>query len=124
MEDSERIVTPQALGPFGAAPKDAAGRALPPEAMTRFTTAEGRVYPLAITDPDGYKQAITLVGLVAKELRESSTDFDSVLAARDDLIERLADLAQAAGVASIGLPPDTIVDAASALRCRELQASG
>jgi hypothetical protein len=117
-------VTPQAPFPYGAAPKDATGRALPPEAMMRFTTAEGRVYPLAMTDPEGYEQAITLVGLVANELRKSSADFDAVLAARDDLIERLPDLARTAGVEPVGLPPDTIVDAASAVRCRELQAPG
>ncbi len=90
----------------------------------RFTTAEGRVYPLAMTDPEGYEHAITLVGLVASELRKSSTDFDAVLAARDDLIEHLPALARAAGMESAGLPPDTIVDAASSLRCRELQAPG
>jgi hypothetical protein len=121
MDDSERVMPPQAH-PFGIAPKDATGQALPPAAMMRFTVAEGRVYPLAMTDPTGYEHAITLVGLVANELRESCPDFDAVLAARDDLIERLPDLAQAAGVESVGLPADVIVDAASAVRCRELQA--
>jgi hypothetical protein len=122
MEDSERIVTSQSHGPFGAAPKDATGQALSTAAMLRFTTAEGRVYPLAMTDPPGYELVITLVGHVANELRKSCKDFNSVLAAREDLIGRLPDLAEAAGVESIGLSPDTIVDAASALRCRELQA--
>lgn len=120
MEDSERAVTPQAH-PFGVAPQDATGQVLPPAAMTRFTVAEGRVYPLAMTDPAGYEHAITLVGVVANELRDSCPDFDSVLAARADLIERLPELARAAGAALVGLPADTIVDAASALRCRELQ---
>jgi hypothetical protein len=118
------MVPSQSHGPFGTAPKDATGRALPPEAMMRFTSAEGRVYPLAMTDPTGYEQAITLVGLVANELRETGTDFDSVLAAKDDLIERLPELARGAGMESVRLPADTIVDAASALRCRELQAPG
>ena len=124
MEDSERIVTPQAQQPFGAAPRDNTGQALSSAAMMRFTMAESQVYPLAMTDPAGYEYAITLVGLVANELRESCSDFDSVLAARTDLIERLPDLARASGVESVGLPADTIVDAASALRCRELQALG
>jgi hypothetical protein len=122
MEDSERNMTSQSPGPLGAAPKDATGQALSPAAMMRFTTAEGRVYPLAMTDPAGFEHAITLVGLVANELRASCSDFDSVLTARDDLIERLPDLARAAGIESVGLPPESIVDAASALRCRELQA--
>ncbi|HEU0288184.1 MAG TPA: hypothetical protein VFR22_14145, partial [Nocardioidaceae bacterium] len=105
-------------------PKDATGQALPAEAMMRFTAAEGRIYPLAMTDPEGYERAITLVGLVATELRRSSTTFEAVLAARDDLIEQLSDLAEAAAAEPVALPPDTIVDAASALRCRELQAPG
>ena len=124
MEDSERIVMPQSQYPFGVAPKDAAGQALPAEAMMRFTVAEGRIYPLAMTDPEGYERAITLVGLVATELRRSSSTFEAVLAARDDLIEGLSDLAEAASAEPAALPPDTIVDAASALRCRELQAPG
>ena len=124
MEDSERIVMPQSQHPFGVAPKDATGQVLPADAVMRFTVAEGRIYPLAMTDPEGYERAITLVGLVANELRRSSTNFDAVLGSRDDLIERLTDLAQAASAEPVGLPPDTIVDAASALRCRELQAPG
>lgn len=124
MEDSERIVMPQSQYPFGVTPEDATGQALPAEAMMRFTVAEGRIYPLAMTDPEGYERAITLVGVVATELRRSSTTFEAVLAARDDLIERLPELAEAAAAEPVGLPPDTIVDAASALRCRELQAPG
>jgi|SoiMethySBSTD1v2_1073268.scaffolds.fasta_scaffold1087264_2 hypothetical protein len=124
MEDSERIVNSQSQHPFGIAPQDATGKILSAEAMMRFTVAEGKVYPLAMTDPEGYERALTLVGLVADELRKSSPTFEAVLAARDDLIERLPDLAQAASAEPIGLPPSTIVDAASALRCRELQAPG
>jgi hypothetical protein len=123
MEDSERDVTSQAPHPFGAVPMDSSGGTLPAQAMMRFTMAEGRVYPLAMTDPEGYERAITLVGLVANELRETATDFAAVLAARDDLVERLPDVAQAAGVESADLPADAIVDAACALRCRELQAA-
>ena len=115
---------PQSQHPFGVAPKDATGQVLSAEAMMRFTVAEGRIYPLAMTDPEGYERAITLVGLVANELRRSSSTFYAVLGARDDLIERLSDLAQGASAEPVGLPPDTIIDAASALRCRELQAPG
>jgi hypothetical protein len=122
MDDSERSMPTQDLTPFGPAPQDGTGQALPPDAMLRFTTAEGRLYPLAMTDSAGYERAITLVGRVADELRESSADFGSVLAARTDLIDRLPDLARSAGVEVAGLPADMIVDAASAVRCRELQA--
>jgi hypothetical protein len=122
MDDSERSMPSQGLTPFGPAPQDGTGQALPADAMLRFTTAEGRLYPLAMTDSAGYERAITLVGRVADELRATSADFGSVLAARTDLIERLPELARSSGVEMAGLPPDLIVDAASALRCRELQA--
>jgi len=121
MEDSERAEVPPEPRPFGATPLDNAGRTLPAAVMLRFTMAENQVYPLAMTDPEGYERAITLVGLVANELRRSSRDFDEVLAARDGLIARLPELAREGGVEPIGLSPATIVDAASALRCRELQ---
>lgn len=124
MDDSERTVTPQPGDSFGSAPRDDTGRTIPPAVMLRFTAAEERLYPTALTDPDGYEHAITLVGVVADELRERCTDFDSVLAARADLIDRLPELAAEVGVESVRTPADTVVDAASALRCRELQARG
>jgi hypothetical protein len=77
---------------------------------------------MAMTDPDGYERAITLVGMVANELRQQCTDLDSVLERRNELIAALPGLAAAKGIELRGLPPDAVVDAASALRCRELQA--
>ena len=38
--------------------------AIPAAAMTRFTTAEGRLYPMVMVDPVGYQHATSLVGLV------------------------------------------------------------
>ncbi|HET9561991.1 MAG TPA: hypothetical protein VFP01_07790 [Propionibacteriaceae bacterium] len=75
-----------------------------------------------MTDPDGYQRAITLVGMVAKELRQQCADLESVLERRNELIAALPELAGAKGLELGGLPPDAIVDAASALRYRELQA--
>jgi hypothetical protein len=43
---------------------------IPPAVLVRFTSAESRLYPMAMTDPDGYERAITLVGMVANELRQ------------------------------------------------------
>lgn len=98
--------------------------AIPPEAMARFTRAEARLYPMAMTDPDGYECAATLVGLVAGELRATGGDISCVLDAREAMIARLPQLATGAGlVPSAGLAVE-IVDAAAALRCRELQAEG
>ena len=95
---------------------------LPPAVLIRFTNAESRLYPMAMTDPDGYQRAITLVGMVANELRQRFTDLDSVLESRNELIAALPELAAAKGLDIGGTPPDAVVDAASALRYRELQA--
>jgi hypothetical protein len=95
---------------------------IPPGAMGRFTAAEARLYPMAMTDPAGYERAATLVGMVADELRVAGGDIASVLEDREAMIARLPQLAAAAGQSTpVGLAAE-IVDAASALRCRELQA--
>ena len=96
------------------------GATIPVDAVGRFTAAEGRLYPMAVSDPAGYEKATTLVGLVADELRRSSADVAAVLARREELIELLPRLVGEAGHENGGLDPATIVDAASALRCREL----
>lgn len=93
---------------------------IPVETMTRFTAAEGRLYPMALTDPEGYELATSLVGLVADELRKAGADLPSVLERRSELIELLPRLAAEAGLDVGGLRADAVVDAASALRCREL----
>jgi hypothetical protein len=95
---------------------------IPPAVLVRFTNAEARLYPMAMTDPDGYERAITLVGMVADELRQQCADLESVLERRNELIAALPELADEKGLELGGLPPDAVVDAASALRCRELQA--
>ena len=77
---------------------------------------------MAMTDPDSYERAINLVGMVANELRQQCADLESVLERRNELIAALPELAGAKGLELGGLPPDAIVDAASALRYRELQA--
>ena len=97
---------------------------IPPAVLVRFTNAEDRLYPMAMTDPDGYERAITLVGMVADQLRQQCNDLESVLRRRDELIAALPGLAAAKGLELGGLPPDAVVDAASALRCRELQVGG
>ena len=77
---------------------------------------------MAMTDPDGYERAITLVGMVANELRQQCADLESVLERRNELIAALPELADEKGLELGGLPPDAVVDAACALRCRELRA--
>jgi hypothetical protein len=99
------------------------GGDLPVEAMARFTAAEANLYPMVMTDPAGYELAISLVGLVAEELRRDCSDVPAVLERRGELIDRVPQLAAEAGIDPRGLSADVVVDAASALRCRELSAS-
>lgn len=97
---------------------------VPAEVRTRFAAAEARVYPLALADPDGYERVASLVGVVADELRRTAADVAAVLEHREELIGRVPQLAAGAGLDPDGLPLDVVVDAASAVRCRELGATG
>jgi hypothetical protein len=101
---------------------DQAHARIPPEAMARFTAAEARLYPLAMVDADLYQRATALVGMLARDLRENCPDIEAVLGRRDLLLTLLPDQAALAGVSLAGLQADTVVDCASALRCREVQA--
>jgi hypothetical protein len=96
---------------------------IPAAAIARFTDAEARLYPMAMVDAAGYERATTLVGLVVAELRRSCPDIGSVLQRRNDLIAGLPAVAAGAQLSLAGLPADAVIDAASALRCRELQMS-
>lgn len=93
---------------------------IPLDVMARFTAAEARLYPMVMMDPVGYQLATALVGLVANELRRNCMDITTVLERRRELIGRLPELAADAGLTMGALPADAVVDAASALRCREL----
>jgi len=97
---------------------------IPVETMARFAAAEARLYPMVMVDPDGYQLVTSLVGLVASELRRDCADLAAVFAHRPELISRLPHLAADAGLSVGGLPVDAVVDAACALRCRELGAIG
>ena len=97
---------------------------VPPEAMARMTAAEARLYPLAMVDPSRYERATAMVGLVAAELRRSCRSVDEVLARREELLAALPRLSDDSGVGMADLVPADVVDAASALVCRQLQAHG
>jgi hypothetical protein len=97
---------------------------VPVEAMARFHAAEARLYPMALTDPAAYELAVSLVGLVADELRRQGGDISSVLERRSELIGLVPRLAEQAGLVGDALPADAVVDAASAVRCREMRTAG
>lgn len=95
---------------------------VPADALARFTAAEARLYPLAMVDAAMYERATTLVALTASDLRQTCPDVDAVLARRAGLITGLSEVASVAGLSLVGIPADTVVDAASALRYREVVA--
>jgi hypothetical protein len=95
---------------------------IPPDAVSRFTAAEARLYPLALVDPESYERAVTLVGMLMKPLRATCPDVEAVLQYRDTLLLLLTETTDEAGPSLAGFSPETLVDAASALRCHELQA--
>src|SRR5689334_22895719 len=94
---------------------------VPPEAMARMSTAEAHLYLLAMVDASRYELATTPVGLVAAELR-GGRRVDEVLARREGLLAALPRLADDSGVGLADLAPADVVDAASALVCRRIQA--
>ncbi|HEY2878413.1 hypothetical protein [Nocardioides sp.] len=79
---------------------------------------------MALADPAGFELAASLVGLVAEELRGTTADISSVLEQRSELIRLVPQLAERAGLVGDALPADAVVDAASAVRCRELGGTG
>lgn len=96
-------------------------RHLPAEAAARLRAAEDRLYPLAMVDVERYQRGTTLCALLLEDLRVHSPDIPSVLDRRAALLDLVPGLANQAGLSLLGLQPETLVDAASALRCRELE---
>lgn len=95
---------------------------LPPDVAARMRAAEDRLYPLAMGDVERYQRGTTLCALLLEDLRGRSPDLTALLGRRAPLLDRLPALADEAGLSLVGLEPETLVDAAMALRCRELEA--
>lgn len=94
---------------------------LPADVAARMRAAEDRLYPLAMVDVGLYQRGTTLCGLLLEDLRGHSPDLIALLGRRAPLLDRLPGLADEAGLSLLGLEPETLVDAAMALRCRELE---
>ena len=90
--------------------------------LARFTAAENRLYPLAMVDSDLYERATSLVGLTVADLRRTCPDLAALLARREDLVVGLPAVAAESGRSLAGLPAETVVDCASAMRYREITA--
>jgi len=100
---------------------DNATQHLPVDAAAQMRTAEDRLYPLAMVDVERYQRGTTLCGILLEDLRGHSPDLLALLGRRAPLLDRLPGLADEAGLSLLGLEPETLVDAAMALRCRELE---
>jgi hypothetical protein len=94
-----------------------------PEVLTRLAAAEDRLYPLAMIDVERFQRAITLCGLLLDELRSRAADAATLLELNATLPAGLPAIAADAGVSLHGLRAETLVDAATATRWRELEAS-
>jgi hypothetical protein len=99
------------------------GLHLPAEDAARLRAAEDRLYPLALLDVERYQRGTALCALLLENLRTHAGDARTVLGRRDELLDLLPHLAEQTGLGLSGLQPETLVDAAAALRCRELEAA-
>jgi hypothetical protein len=85
-----------------------------------WRAAEARLYPVAMTDVDGYQRALVLVAAVCAQLREHTTTAGDLLDCQDHAAEYVAAAGDSTGTSTRGLDPDDIFGAAAALRDREL----
>jgi hypothetical protein len=97
--------------------------AAPAALISRFAAAESAIYPLAMTDPDRYERAVTVVGLVFQQLRRDRSNIGALVDGLPAAAEQATQLATAQGIPLSGLDPETLANAAAALRYRELVAA-
>jgi hypothetical protein len=97
-------------------------------ARARWWAAEDRLFPVALVDPDAYRRALDVVGMLLEELRVSTTSLDQLLGLDVDPTPLLAALpAGSAGsggfAGSAGGGDRLTLEAAFAVRERELAAA-
>lgn len=87
-------------------------------AQARWRAAEDRLYPVAMSDPDGYRRGLEAVRDLVAHLRGTAHTLDDLVAVEADPAALLAALP--AGAPS--LPADLLVAAACGARAREVLA--
>jgi hypothetical protein len=87
-------------------------------ARARWRSAEDRLYPALISDPDTYQRALTEIQAIVGVLRARGDDVSVLFAAEHDA----AGLVAQACPRSSGLPIDLMVGVACGMRDRELGA--
>jgi hypothetical protein len=85
-----------------------------------WRAAEARLYPLAMTNVDGYQRALVLVAATCEQLRAAATTAVELLACQPRAVEYVAAASDATGTSARGLDPDDIFGSAAAARDREL----
>jgi hypothetical protein len=98
------------------------------QARVRWRAAEDRLFPMVLVDPDAYRRALDVVGLLLEQLRVRTTSLDQLLDLDVDPAPLLAALpaGSAGGVrcaGSAGGADRLTLEAAFALRQRELAAA-
>jgi hypothetical protein len=89
-------------------------------ARQSWRAAEARLYPLAMTNVDGYQRALVLVAAICEQLRAVTTTAAELLACQLRAVEYVAAACDATGTSAQGLEPDDIFGSAAAARDREL----
>jgi hypothetical protein len=89
-------------------------------ARQSWRAAEARLYPLAMTNVDGYQRALVLVAATCEQLRAVATTAADLAACQPRAVEYVAAACDATGTSAQGLEPDDIFGSAAAARDREL----
>jgi hypothetical protein len=89
-------------------------------ARQSWRAAEARLYPLAMTNVDGYQRALVLVAAVCEQLRAVTTTAAELVDCQPRAVEYVAQACDATGTTAQGLEPDDIFGSAAAARDREL----
>jgi hypothetical protein len=87
-------------------------------AQARWRAAEDRLYPVAMSDPDGYRRGLEAVRDLVTRLRDTAHTLDDLLAVEADPAALLAVLP----ADTLALPADLLVGAACGARAREVVA--
>ena len=89
-------------------------------ARRSWRSAEARLYPLAMTNVDGYQRAVVLVAATCEQLRAVTTTAADLLGCQARAAEYVASACDATGTGAQGLDPDDIFGSAAAACDREL----
>jgi hypothetical protein len=89
-------------------------------ARRSWRSAEARLYPLAMTNVDGYQRAVVLVAATCEQLRAVTATAADLLKCQPRAAEYVAAACDATGTGAQGLEPDDIFGSAAAARDREL----